>query len=193
MLIATHSLCLKRRGCWTQGSSSHLFWLKQKAPQWLFSETQTEMEMASNLGLDVSGFLLSEKFALLTFGNHTLAFHQGHLYICLWICKKHIFGLPQEWQFLFVGSFYVLCKVGTGPLVFQDNAPWVVSSSQGFYSTVPMLIASFGYGSGEGKIKLRVALNSSSLFSLVLVWTRVRPGLWSVGWNHRRSKSSSQH
>lgn len=58
MLIATHSLqlSLKRGGCWTQGSSGHLFWLKQKAPQWLFSETQTEMEMAGNLGLDVSGF-----------------------------------------------------------------------------------------------------------------------------------------
>lgn len=59
ILIATHSLqlCLKRGDCWTQGSSSHLFWLKQKAPQWLFSETQTEMEMAGNLGLDMSGFL----------------------------------------------------------------------------------------------------------------------------------------
>lgn len=58
MLIATHSLQLCWiGGCWTQGSSSHLFWLKQKAPQWLFSETQTEMEMAGNLGLDVSDFL----------------------------------------------------------------------------------------------------------------------------------------
>lgn len=34
----------EERGCWAQGSSSHLFWFKQKAPQWLFSETQTEMK-----------------------------------------------------------------------------------------------------------------------------------------------------
>lgn len=29
----------------------------EKTPQWLFSEPQTQMEMASDLGLEVSGFL----------------------------------------------------------------------------------------------------------------------------------------
>lgn len=109
-------------------------------------------------------FPLSEKFALLTFGNHTLAFHQGHLCKSLWIYKMHIFGLPQE---CFMGSFYVLCKVSIGPLVFQDDAPWVVSSSEGFFNTVPMLIGLFGYESEERKIKLMVAQNSSSPFFLV--------------------------
>lgn len=45
------------RGLLDSRELRHLFWLKQKAPQWLFSETQTEMEMAGILGLDVSGFL----------------------------------------------------------------------------------------------------------------------------------------
>lgn len=73
-------------------------------------------------------FPLSEKFTLLTFGNHTLASYQGDLCISLWICKTRIFGLP--WG-CFTGSFCVLCKVSIGLLVIQDNASWVVSSSWG--------------------------------------------------------------
>lgn len=60
-------------------------------------------------------FPLSGKFALLTFGKHTLACYQEDLCISLWICKKHIFGSPQK---CFMGSFYVLCKVGVGPPVY---------------------------------------------------------------------------
>lgn len=112
----------------TKGSTVVVLW----NPSWNWNGRQS--------GAGRVRFPLSEKFALLTFGNHTLAFHQVHLCISLWICKMHIFGLPQE---CFVGSFCVLCKVGTGPLVCQDNAPWVVSSSQGFYSIVPMLTGSF--------------------------------------------------
>lgn len=45
--------------------------------------------------------------------------------------------------------------------------------ARAFRNTLPMLIAFFGYGAGEGKwwIKLREAQSSSSPFSLGLAWT----------------------
>lgn len=52
-------------------------------------------------------FPLSEKFTLLTFGNHTLAFYQRDLCISFWICKMCIFGLPQE---CFMGRFMFCVK-----------------------------------------------------------------------------------
>lgn len=85
----------------TEGSTVVVLW----NPNWNGNGRQS--------GAGCVRFPLSEKFALLTFGNHTLAFHRGHLCISLWICKMHIFGLPQE---CFMGSFYIL-KVSTGLLV----------------------------------------------------------------------------
>lgn len=50
-----------------------------------------------------------------------------------------------------MGSFYVLCKVSTGPLVLQDNAPRVVGKE--YCCTVPMLIVFFlAVGLGRGRL-----------------------------------------
>lgn len=70
VLVATHTLQLplKGEGCWTQGSPSHLFWLKRKRLHCGYSpKPKPEWKWQAIWGWGVT-FPLSGKFALLTSG-----------------------------------------------------------------------------------------------------------------------------
>lgn len=170
MLVATLSLSSlwRERVAGTRGSPSHLFWLNGKR---LHSSGYSVKPKLKWKWQAIWGLRCQVSFIWKTC---IVDFWQPHSGFLPKASLRKPLNLQSVYFWIATGVFpgQFLCSV-IGPLVIQVNASWVVNSSQGFWKYLPMLLAFFRYGAGEGKwwIKLRETQSSSSSLSLGLAWT----------------------